>query len=222
MSLLSQYMILRGISEDALVLILMLPIIATVIAFARQVVGIKGFGIYTPLIIAFAFWAIGIIYGLVVFLVIILIGSLMRFLVKKIRLLYLPRMAIVIIGVTIAILLLIFIATYFGQVHLMDSMLSVFAVLVMITLVEKFVAAQIERGTRDAVFLTAETLILSLASFLLISWSWLQGFVLAYALWIIIGSLIINIFIGRWTGLRLSEYYRFREVIRHVELPKKK
>jgi len=33
---------------------------------------------------------------------------------------------------------------------------------------------------------------------------------------------IINIFLGKWTGLRFSEYFRFREVIKHVELPEKK
>lgn len=215
-------MVNQGMSSDALILILMLPIVATIIAFARQVVGIKGFGIYTPLIIAFAFWAMGVWYGLVVFTVIILVGSLMRSIVKKFRLLYLPRMAIVIIGVTLSIILLFFCASYFGHIQLADSMVSTFAVLIMIMLVEKFVAAQIERGTREAIFLTLETLILSLISYLIISWTWLQGTVLVYAFWVIILSLIINILIGRWTGLRLSEYYRFREVIRHVELPKKK
>ena len=97
-----RYLTDQGVSAEALMLVLMLPIVATVIALARQVVGIKGFGIYTPLIIAFAFWAIGLQYGIVVFSVIILIGSLMRFIVKKFRLLYLPRMAIIIIGVTIS------------------------------------------------------------------------------------------------------------------------
>jgi len=222
MSFLPQYLINQGMSPEALILILMLPIVATVIALARQVVGIKGFGIYTPLIIAFAFWAIGVWYGLLVFVVIILIGSLMRFIVKKIRLLYLPRMAIIIIGVTLAIIVLFFSTVYFGHFQLTENIVSVFAVLIMIMLVEKFVAAQIERGTREAVFLTLETLILSLVSFLIISWTWLQGIVLASAFWVIVTSLLINVLIGRWTGLRLSEYYRFREVIRHVELPKKK
>lgn len=222
MSLFSQYMINHGVSQETLILILMLPIVATIIALARQVVGIKGFGIYTPLIIAFAFWAIGLRYGLIVFTVIILIGSLMRFIVKRFRLLYLPRMAIVIIGVTVAIIVLFSIGAYSGKLQLTNTVVSVFAVLVMISLVEKFIAAQIERGTREAIFLTSETLILSIVCFFIVSWSWLQNIVLTYALWVIVGSLAVNILLGKWTGLRLSEYYRFREVIRHVELPKKK
>jgi len=113
-------------------------------------------------------------------------------------------------------------SAYFDGVNLTDTAVSVFAVLVMITLVEKFIAAQIERGTREAIFLTIETLILSTVCFWLASWTWLQQFVLSFCLWIIIGSFIINFLLGKWTGLRLSEYYRFREVLRHVESPQKK
>ncbi len=57
-------MINQGVSEEAIILLLMLPIVATIIAFSRQVIGIKGFGIYTPLIISFAFLATGLKYGL--------------------------------------------------------------------------------------------------------------------------------------------------------------
>jgi hypothetical protein len=216
------YLIYNGIPPNALMLLLMLPIVATIIAFARQVVGIKGFGIYTPLIIAFAFWVIGLLYGILVFAITILVGSLMRFLVKKSRLLYLPRMAMVIVSVTVAILILLAISVYFDQLENIGNAVSLFAILVMITLVEKFIAAQIERGAREAIFLTVETFILAVFCYLVISWQLLASIVLTYPIWVIVISLIINTLIGRWTGLRLSEYYRFREVIRHVELPKKK
>jgi len=34
--------------------------------------------------------------------------------------------------------------------------------------------------------------------------------------WIILLSVPINIFLGKWTGLRLSEYLRFKEVIKKI------
>ncbi len=55
MSQLITYMVAQGVPKETVVLILMLPIVATIIAFARQVIGVKGFGIYTSLIITFAF-----------------------------------------------------------------------------------------------------------------------------------------------------------------------
>ena len=92
----------------------------------------------------------------------------------------------------------------------------------MITLVEKFVASQIERGAKEAIILTFETLALSIICYLVASWSWLIGITLLYPIWIILGSIIVNILLGKWTGLRLSEYFRFRELIKNIELPGKK
>jgi hypothetical protein len=220
MSFITQFLINQGIPQETIILLLMLPIAATIIAFARQVVGIKGFGIYTPLIIAFAFTATGLKYGLIFFVTIVAIGTLARLLVKHFRLLYLPRMAIVITVVAIAILLILFGGTYLNGPQLLAA--PILAVLIMIPLVEKFIAVQIERGARNAIFITAETLILSIICFSVISWNLLQELVLAYPFWFLLGSVLINIFLGKWTGLRLTEYYRFREVIKNIELPKKK
>jgi len=220
MSLISQYLINQGMPQETLVLLLMLPIVATIIAFARQVIGVKGFGIYTPLIISFAFMATGLKYGLVLFLTILLVGTITRLVVKEFRLLYLPRMAIVLIIVAIAVIAIFPLGTYFGQSGLIT--ISILVILIMITLVEKFVAAQIERGARGAIILTTETLFLSVISFWIISWSWFQEFVFTYPLWIILAAILANILLGKWTGLRLTEYFRFREVIKHVEIPGKK
>lgn len=216
----TQYMINQGVPQETVVFLLMLPLVATIIAFARQVIGIKGFGIYTPLIISFAFLATGLKYGLAFFMIILLVGTLMRLLVKKFRLLYLPRMAIVLTIVALAILGIFWEGAYSNRTGLITA--SIFAILIMITLVEKFVTAQIERGARGAIILTSETLILSIICYWVISWSWLQNFVLFYPFWIILGSIVVNLFLGKWTGLRLTEYFRFREVIKQVEIPKKK
>lgn len=215
-----QYLINNGVPRETIILLLMLPIAATIIAFARQIIGIKGFGIYTPLIISFAILTTGLKYGLVFFTVIILTGTIARFLAKRFRLLYLPRMALFLTTVAAAMLFLLGIGAFYQKKGLITA--SVFAILIMITLVEKFVAAQIERGTAKAIILTAETLLLSVVCFWVIRWKWLQNLVLLYPLWIIVSAGIVNVFLGKWTGLRLSEYFRFREVIKNVELPKKK
>lgn len=218
--MLTQYLINQGIPQETIILLLMLPIVATIIAFGRQIIGIKGFGIYTPLIITFAFLAVGLKYGLVFFITILLIGTLTRLLARKIRLLYLPRMAIVLTAVALAILMVFVAGAYTDRRGLINA--SIFAVLIMITLVEKFIATQIERGARGAIILTSETLILSVVCYWIASWPWLQNFVLNFPIWTVLGAVVINIFLGRWTGLRLSEYFRFREVIRQTELPEKK
>lgn len=219
MSQVVQYMTTHGVPELSLVFFLMLPIAATLLTFARQVLGVKAFGIYIPLITTLAFLATGIKYGVFLFVVIVLVGTLLRFILKRTRLLYLPRMAITLITIIICIYIIFAAAIYFGKNNFVQ--ISVFPVLILITLSEKFIATQIRRGNRAALILTLETLILSIICYFLISWHTLQNFALAYPVIVIGGAIILNIFLGRWTGLRLTEYLRFKEVINQTRLPKK-
>lgn len=202
----------NGIPLDTLVLVLILPIIVTLIAFFRQVIGIKAFGIYTPAIITFALLATNQIkYGITIFLTVIIVGTFTRFVLKKIRLLYLPRVAIMITIVGFSILLLLFVGGTFNRTGL--ASVSIFPILIMITLVEKFVAVQIEKGGRAAVILAFETLLISVAGYYIASWHFLISAVLQYP-WISLLTIPINIFLGKWTGLRISEYFRFRQILK--------
>jgi len=202
----------EGIPFETVILILMLPIIATFIAFLRQVVGIKAFGIYTPLIITFAFLATnGLRYGIVIFLTVILSGLLMRFILKPFRLLYLPRVAIMLTVVAFVILFMLTLGSSFRRTGL--AAVSIFPILIIITLVEKFVAVQIEKGNRTAVILALETLLISIVGFYLASWDLLIGILIANP-WIVLLTLPINFFLGKWTGLRLSEYLRFKNILK--------
>jgi hypothetical protein len=213
MSDIVQYFHTQGVPIETIGLLLIFPIIATMIAFFRQVVGIKAFGIYTPSIVIFAFLATGIKYGIVLFLSVILVGMTIRFAMKRLRLLYLPRVAITLTFVAIVMLVVLAVGGSLQRTGL--AAVSIFPLLIMITLVEKFVTAQVEKGTKNAIFLALETLIISLIGYYLASWQWLIHFILAYP-WIVLLVIPLNIFMGRWTGLRLAEYYRFKEVLKKI------
>jgi len=201
-----------GVPLDTLVLVLILPIIVTMIAFFRQVVGIKAFGIYTPAIITFALLATSQLkYGITIFATVIIVGTITRYLLKKARLLYLPRVAIMITVVRFSILLLLFVGGAWNRTGLAG--VSIFPILIMITLVEKFIAVQIEKGNRAAVILSLETLFISVIGYYIASWPQLIRMILHYP-WISLLTIPINIFLGKWTGLRLSEYFRFRQIIK--------
>lgn len=204
-------MINNGAPKETIVLLLMLPIIATFIVATRQIIGIKAFGIYTPLIITFAFFDMGIKYGLAIFIVVLLAGTLVRYFVKHFRLLYLPRMGIVLTVTAIAILILLFEGVLSRRTIFINS--SIFSILIMITLAEKFIAAQIEKGLKTAIVLSLETLIISVMGYYILKWPQLQNFIFVYPQTILL-TLAINIFLGRWNGLRLNEYFRFKELFK--------
>lgn len=208
-----------GISEKTIVLILMLPVAATFIAFCRQIIGIRGFGIYIASIAAFAFVETQLKYGIVIFLVVLIAGTLMRFLVRNIRILYMPRMAIVLTGVSFSVFLMFILGSYLKIEGL--QVISIFPILITILLVERFVADQIERGQRMAIYMTIETLILAIISYYLINWVWLEKILLLHPLLLLLVFLIFDFLLGKQTGFRLTEYFRFQELMEYLGIKEK-
>jgi hypothetical protein len=209
------FFIEQGVPLETVVLLLMLPVVVTLIAFFRQIVGIKAFGIYTPAIVTFAFLAVPQLrYGVVVFVSVILVGMLMRFALKSFRILYLPRVAITLSVIAFAILFLLGLGGYFQRTGL--ASVTIFPILIMITIVEKFVVVQIEKGNKAAMILALETLVISLAGYYLASWPMLVRGIIAFP-WLILITIPINIFLGKWDGLRLTEYVRFWEVLKNLK-----
>jgi hypothetical protein len=207
------YFVEQGVPLVTVTLLLMFPIVATLIAFLRQVVGIKAFGIYTPSIIIFAFLATGLKYGFALYVSVILTGMLVRLLMKKFRILYLPRVAITLSIISLIILLFLVFGGSLQRTGL--AAVSIFPLLIMITLVEKFISTQIEKGTKTAYLLALETLLISIAGYFLLKWNFLINLVIAYP-FVILLTIPINIILGKWTGLRISEYLRFKEIFKKM------
>ncbi len=209
----------RGVSVNTILLILMLPIVATIVSFFRHVVGIKSLGVYIPSILTITFVAIGIYAGLFIIILIVAIGTLMRIALRRLRLQYLPRMAFTITVVSCAILALFYFSVDIPKFSLVS--ISAFPMLILIMLVEEFVKVQIEEGARGAFVLTLETILLSMVSYFIVNGTFFRSFLISYPE-IIFFSFLVNIFLGKWTGLRIWEYYRFREVIAAIHLKGRK
>ena len=227
MSYFVNYLVDSGIPANTVILILMLPVIATMVSIMKQVVGLTTFGVYTPTIITLTFWILGLKFGLLTLLVVFLVGTGTRTLLKRYRLLYVPKMAIVLTSVAVAILFMLIISIRFNLFESQFYSLSVFPMLILSTLTEKFVNAQGGKGFKKAMILTLQTVSVAILAYIVIGgevdlylfklkFTALQGFMLAYPE-VIILIVFFNIFLGKWTGLRLLEYVRFREVLRHVE-----
>ncbi len=217
-----------GVPIKTVALILIIPLVVTIIAFFRQVVGIKAFGIYTPALVTFAFLDIGsksesfwkgLKYGIFIFILILVVGLVARVFLKRFRLLYLPRMAVIITLVAFITLFFLMAGGYNQRTGL--ASVSSFPILIMIALVEKFVSTYIEKGVRQASFLSFETLLISVVCYFLLSWDSLLIFVQKFP-WVVLLTIPINILLGKWTGLRLVEYFRFKDVIKNAQIPFKK
>jgi len=222
LSFLVNYLISEGIPASVILLVLLLPVIATIVAFLKQVVGITTFGVYTPSVLTLSFLAIGWRLGIIVLFVVVFASILIRKILRSYRLAYTPRLAIVLAFVSLAIFAAIVLITYLaplGQYFRATDLItaSIFPMLIMSTLAEKFVSVQTEKGSRSAIQMFGELLLVSLGCYLVVGkWSFLQTVLLAHPE-IIFLFMLFDLVLGRFTGLRITEYIRFREVIKKSE-----
>lgn len=227
MSYFVNVLINKGIPDNTIALLLLLPVIATVVAFMRQVIGVTTFGIYTPTIITLSFLIIGIHAGLLTLLAAIGIGVLAKPLLKRGRMLFIPKMAIMLTVVAFTLLLILISGIYLGLFNAQFLSIAIFPMLILSTLVEKFISAKTESDFSSATVIMGETLLVSVIAYFIaggeidlgivsFKFEFVKGMMLTYPE-IIFLLLIIDIFLGRWSGLRVLERIRFREILRHIE-----
>lgn len=208
------YLVNKGIPINSISLILMLPVIATILSFSRQVIGMKAFGLVTPAMTTLSFLVMGLPYGLLIFLSILISGTLTRLAMRKLHLLYLPRMALVLTGVSIAILLVFGLGAATNNTAL--ASFSIFPILILTLLAEEFIALQFKSGAKKALTVTAWTLALSIGCYFIVSWQIVRTLFVSYPE-IVLLAIPINVLLGRWTGLRLTEYIRFRRLLSNIQ-----
>ena len=83
-----------GVSEKTIVLFLLLPLVASLVGAFRHLIGFRGLGIFIPTALALVFYSTGIGVGLLLFAAILLSAMTARRLLKRLRIHYLPRMAL--------------------------------------------------------------------------------------------------------------------------------
>lgn len=199
----------KGVSPSAAYLILVIPFLTFVTVFFRQVIGLSTFGVYAPVIVAASFFILGLGFGIVAFLFAVVTSYLVKYVLNKLDLLYLPKVALNLTFIALSFLIVIWLALIF-DVPISFS-LAIFPLLVMSTVSEKFMAAQSEEGFKNALFSVGETLIIVIISYYLITWTLFNNWVMSWPELVLI-PILLNLLLGKFTGLRLGEYLRFRSL----------
>jgi len=203
-----------GMPANILVLLLLFPIVTTLIVFFRHVVGLEGFGVYTPAVLAVAFVSTGITTGLLLFAIVFIASWIGKLLVNKFRLQYLPRTSLLLWFVTVGMFGVLLLAPYIPWNNFTTlGSIGIFPLLVVILLSENFMAAQFTTNFLKAMQLTLETIGLALFSSLVMRSVDVQKFVILNPELVMLSTFVINLLIGKYTGLRFLEFFRFKAVI---------
>lgn len=199
-----------GVPLDLLRMILMIPVGAIVTIIFRNVIGVEIFGTFLPVLIASAFRETGLFWGLLIFVTIILTGAVLGAVLRRLRILYAPRLTIVLVYVVAALFLASIVSMKFANVSLGNA--TLFPLAVMAITIERFSLLVDETGVKKALTLLANTVITVVFCHLVIDSLFLQAMVLAFpeTMLLVIGA---SIYLGSWKGLRLNELLRFRGLI---------
>ncbi|MGD9129741.1 MAG: 7TM domain-containing protein [Candidatus Woesebacteria bacterium] len=201
----------KGLPANIIVLLILFPTIASIIAASRHIIGLRGFGIYIPAVLSVAFVSTGIITGTSIFLAVLLAATLSRKIIKKFKMPYLPRTAMLLWGVSIIILAILIISSNFDKFSLLT--LNIFPLLIIMLLTENFMETQLFTSQREAFTLTLETLLIAILCSLIIGMEEIRQFVILKPELTLIGVAVINYIISKYTGLRLLEYIRFGSLL---------
>ena len=205
----------KGVPENTVALLLLLPLVATLVSVIHYVIGFSGYGIFMPTMMAVALLATGIGSGLILFLVILVITLLSNLLVKKLKLHFWPARSITLLFVSLGTFGVMVLTSFIKIVDV--SKISIFPILFMILLTEEFVRTQLIKSKKEAVSLTAGTLVLAVVGAMIMGVDGIEGMVLKRAEMVILIVVVINVLVGRYGGIRLTEIKRFKGAIRKKE-----
>ncbi|MBT4120657.1 MAG: PKD domain-containing protein [Candidatus Magasanikbacteria bacterium] len=212
---LSTWLLSRGITPSTIYLILMIPFLSFFVIFFRQVVGLSTFGVYTPIMIVASFFILGIALGLITFLFAVVTSYAVKHIINKFDLLYLPKVGLNLSVVSLSFLLVIVLAILLD--FNVSFSLAIFPMLVMSNVAEKFMAAQTEEGFRGALFGVIETLVVVVVSYYIIIWHYFNNLIMSWPELILL-PMLLTLLLAKFSGLRLSEYLRFRSLFsEHAE-----
>jgi hypothetical protein len=193
--------------------LLLLPAAALIVCVYRNVIGLHSFGTFAPALIGLAFRDLYSLPGLLIFVSILLIGWFMRRLLDRYHLLQVPRQAFMLSLVVFVLIGVTFVANSRSGHATPTSYVSLFPLIILTGMIERFWTLEIEDSTAASFRTLAATILIagSIAALLSIPAVVRYLFRFPETLGIIMAGQLL---LGRYTGYRLSELVRFREMLR--------
>ncbi len=197
-------------SQNVYRIILMVPLGALLVVFMRNLIGIKTFGTFMPILISLAFRETEWLWGVILFSIIVALGLGIRFYLEQLKLLLVPRLAAVLI---IVVLLMAGISVVSHQMGL-DLGLSValFPMVILAMTIERMSLVWEESGAAEAFQQGFGSLVVASLGFVVMSNAWL-GYLIFVFPELLLVILAITLMMGRYTGYRLTEFWRFRALL---------
>jgi len=189
--------------------LLLVPIGAFLIVILRNVIGVRTFGTFMPVLIALAFRETQLIWGLLMFSVLVALGLSVRLYLEHLKLLVVPRLASVLI---VVILWMVILSMLTFKLDLSRGLsVALFPMVILTMTIERMSVLWEELGSREALIQGIGSLIVSALIYLVITVDYLEylTFVFPELLLVLLAGTIV---LGRYSGYRILELRRFKSL----------
>ncbi|MBF8269858.1 MAG: hypothetical protein HW386_1567, partial [Gammaproteobacteria bacterium] len=190
-------------------ILIMVPLGALVVVFMRIIIGIPTFGTFMPVLIALAFRETELLWGISLFLFIVGTGLLFRFYLNNLRLLLVPRLAAVL---TLVVMLMLGISLLSNELGLVQGFsIALFPIVIMTMVIERMSITWDESGAIEAFKNGFGSLVVAVLGFLLMNYDRAQHLMYVFPELLLV-VLALCLLLGSYTGYRLNELFRFRDL----------
>ena len=211
-------LIYNGFPVELITIFLILSLGALLISILRQIVGFSVFGIYSPLLFAVSMSMLGIPFSLLLLGIWLLTKLLMRLFTKRIYLLHNAKSALLIILYFFILLLVFGLNTILWSNRIDIAIFAngyiIFPMIFIIFVSDKVFNEWFKLFSIGRRVAFVEFLVVSFAVYGLFYRTWLKHLLLAFPELLIL-IFLLNIAVGRFTGLQLLEYFRFMPLLKN-------
>lgn len=195
-----------GIPANTIILILLVPVLATIVAFMRLVIGLPSLEMLVPIILSFTFVALGIAPGLIVLFAVIAASFFSRLILKRVSIMHLPKRSLSLFFLSFFVFAALTVSVAFdiGDART----ISIFPVLILILLGDKVVSVQLHKSMQETILITSVTILLGVLGYLLAVFTPVRNLIVLYPE-VVLLVVPLDIMLGRYFGMRLTEYFRF-------------
>ncbi len=194
-------------TQEVYRVLLLIPVGALLLVLLRNVVGIKTFGTFMPVLIALAFRETQLLAGLVLFTVLVSLGLAVRFYLEHLKLLLVPRLASLLV-IVVGIMALVSVVSHRLGIETGLSV-ALFPMVIITMTIERMSIVWDERGAMEAIHQGAGSLLVASLAYLVMSNGYVSHAVFVFPELLLI-LLAATLLLGRYTGYRLLELRRFK------------
>lgn len=187
--------------------LLTIPVGALLLVIFRNVIGIKTFGTFMPVLIGLAFRETGIMWGIIMFSTIVVLGLTIRFWLERLKLLLVPRLAII-LTVVVLLMTALSVLTHNLGIHRGLSV-ALFPMVIMTMTIERMSIVWEERGPWESLVSGLGSMLTAAVACLVMSVKIVEHLVFVFPelLLVLMAAMLL---LGRYTGYRLMDLRRFK------------